>query len=159
MRARASALALALAAGCTASVGSGPELEAAVGELARAGFAFDPDVRFASGRYTSCNGVACADLRVVAERRTVLLAEQAFDNPSRLRASLLEIWERYREPRPGSIPDLARGALRVVRDGPRVGVRDAALLRRAHHSYRGLWEQLPPDRRRELPDPDELDYP
>jgi len=66
--------------------------------------------------------------------------------------------ERYREPRPGSVPDLARGTLRVLRDGGRVGV-DAATLRRAQHGYRQLWEALEPAQRECLDDPDSLPFP
>ena len=89
------------------------------------------------------DGVRCADLTLERGHRTILLADEAFVSDSTLRASLLEIWERYREPRPGSIPDLARGALRVLRDGPRVGVTDPNTLRRARNVYTQLWEQLP----------------
>jgi len=103
--------------------------------------------------------VACANLALIGERRTILLAPEAFSDSSQLRASLLEIWERYRQPQPGSAHDLARGALRLIRDGPRVGVDDLYLLRRAHHIYRGLYEKLPPARRTDLTAPDELTFP
>ena len=99
--------------------------------------------------------MACANLALIAERRTILLAPEAFAGPVQLRATLLEIWERYRQPQPGSLHDLARGALRLIRDGPRVGVDDPFLLRRAHHVYRRLYEQLPPARRTDLPAPED----
>lgn len=165
MRARAAARSLAfglcfcLTASCVSGAPADAELEAALGDLARAGFEFEADVRFAVDRYASCDGIACADLTVMRGRRTVRIAEAAFDSPVRLRASLLEIWERYRQPRPRSTPDLARAAQRVLRDGPRVGVNDPAVLRRAHHRYRRLWQRLPPEQRSGLVDPDALDYP
>jgi hypothetical protein len=102
--------------------------------------------------------VTCADLAVIRERRTILLAPEAVREPALLRAALLEIWERYRTPRPGSVPDLARGSLRVLTDGGRVGV-DARTLRRAHHGYQQLWAALPPAERAGLTDPDALALP
>jgi hypothetical protein len=132
------------------------QIEAALADLRAGSFEFDADVRFRADRYAVCEGLACADLVLTRNRRTIILAEEAFGSPSVLRASLLEIWERYREPRPGSVPDLARGALRVVRDGPRVGVVDPHTLRRARNVYRQLWEQLPRRSLEGLPDPDTL---
>jgi hypothetical protein len=95
---------------------------------------------------------------VIRDRRTILLAPEAVREPPLLRAALLEIWERYKTPRPGSVPDLARGSLRVVTDGARVGV-DAPTLRRAHHGYRQLWAALEPAQRADLADPDGLELP
>jgi hypothetical protein len=108
--------------------------------------------------YRTCEGVACTDLLLVKERRTVAVAPEAMRDPPLLRAALLEMWERYREPRPGSVPDLARGALRVIRDGPRVGV-DPPNLRRAHRSYQKLWQALEPAQREGLDDPNTLPFP
>jgi hypothetical protein len=95
---------------------------------------------------------------VIRERRTILLAQEAVREPPLLRAALLDVWERYRTPRPGSVPDLARGSLRVLTDGGRVGV-DARTLRRAHHGYRQLWAALEPAQRAGLADPDTLVLP
>ncbi len=134
------------------------QVEGARAELAAEGFEFEPDVRFRYHRYAACDGMACADVALIGERRTILLAPEAFESPGRLRATLLEVWERYREPRPGSVRDLARGALRVIRDGHRVGVVEPYILRRAHHSYRQLYNELPNDQREDLPPPDELSY-
>jgi len=154
-------LLLALPLGCAALRTPAPEarIEAALADLVRAGFEFDADVRFRYYRYSVCDGVACADLALIGTRRTIRIAPEAFENPSRLRATLLEIWERYQQPRPGSQPDLARGALRVIQDGPRVGVDDLYTLRRAHHIYRQLYEGLPPESRPGLPEPDTLRFP
>ena len=132
------------------------EIAAAVADLRAAGFEFEPDVRVRAGRYAVCEGLSCGELVIVRERRTILLADGSFDSPSVLRASLLEVWERYREPRPGSVPDLARAALRVIRDGPRVGVTDPNTLRRARYVYTRLWERLPAGEYAELPDPETL---
>ncbi len=135
------------------------QIESALADLAAEGFEFDSDVRFRYHRYAACDGMACADVGLIGERRTILLAPEAFESPGQLRATLLEVWERYREPRPGSVPDLARGALRVIRDGYRVGVRELYILRRAHHVYRQLYLELPGGERADLPDPDELQFP
>lgn len=152
---------LVLALACSALLGPPPEeqISSALADLAAGGFSFEADVRFRANRYGACDGVACADLALIRERRTILLAPDAFDSPAWLRASLLEIWERYRRPRPGSVPDLARGTLRVMRDGPRVGVDDPQLLRLAHRSYRRLYASLPPEKRADLPDPAGLPFP
>ena len=64
-----------------------------------------------------CDGLACADLVVENQRRTILVADGAFQSPSKLRASLLEIWARYQTPRHGNVRDLALGALTVAQDG------------------------------------------
>jgi hypothetical protein len=135
------------------------EIDAALRDLANAGFEFEADVRFLRDRYQVCDGMVCAHLRLIDERRTILIAPEAFHSPSQLRATLLEIWERYREPRRASIRDLARGALRVAQDGRRVGVDDAYTLRRAHHIYRQLHGQLSREDRAGLPDPDALPFP
>jgi hypothetical protein len=135
-----------------------PELLAALRDLGSAGFEFEADVAFRVDPYRYCEGIACADLLVIKERRTIAIAPEAVRDPPLLRAALLEIWERYRQPRPGSLPDLARGALRVVRDGSRVGV-DTRTLRRAQHDYRKLWESLEPPLRAGLEDPDALPFP
>ncbi len=109
---------------------------------------------FVSDRYEVCDGIRCASVVVRDGRRTILLAREAFSSDERLRMSLLEVWERYEQPRPGSVPDLARAALRVLTDGGRVGAGSPANQRRARNVYRGLWESLPEDRRSELPRPE-----
>ncbi|MFQ5696666.1 MAG: hypothetical protein ACE5IL_00075 [Myxococcota bacterium] len=137
----------------------GSELDQALQALAAAGYEFEADVRFRSDRYGVCQGLACADLRVERSRRTITLAPEAFSSDARLRATLLEIWGRYREPRSGSVRDLARSALRVLQEGPRVGIRDVALRRLAHHTYRQLYERLSGAERQGLPDPETLPFP
>ena len=52
--------------------------------------------------------------------------------------------------------DLARAALLVVSDGPRAGVSDPGVLADARFAYRQLWNQLPPEKRAELPAPETL---
>jgi hypothetical protein len=130
-----------------------PSLPEALSDLEAGGFAFEPDLAFRVDPYAVCEGVACADLVLLRGRRTILLAPEAMRSPSTLRATLLEIWERYREPRPGSLRDLARGARRIEQDGPRVGVSDPGVLRRARLTYLQLYEALPPEQRAGLSDP------
>jgi hypothetical protein len=124
--------------------------------LADAGFPFEADVVFRVDPYAVCDGVRCADIRTVRRRRTIGIAPEALESEARLRASLLEVWDRYREPRPGSRHDLARGTLRVIQDGPRAGVHDRQTLRIARLTYRQIWTRLPPGERTDLPDPDTL---
>lgn len=137
----------------------GDPLEAAIADLSAAGFEFAADVRLRSDALQSCDGLACAHLVMERQRRTILLAPEAFESGARLRATLLEIWERYPIPRPPSYRDSARGALRVLQDGPRVGVDDLHLLRRAHHIYRQHYSQLSKSERARLPHPDTLAFP
>ena len=132
------------------------EIAPALADLRAAGFEFAPDVHLRNDHYTVCDGLACADLVVQQGRRTILVADRAFDGPSKLRASLLEIWARYREPRRGNVRDLARAALVVIRDGPRAGVTDPGVLADARFCYRQLYEQLPPEKRTDLPLPGSL---
>jgi hypothetical protein len=152
---------LATSGACNLLPHSGPadQIDAALRDLAKAGFEFEVDVHFQRDRYQVCHDLACAHLRIVNQRRTILIAPEAFESPSQLRAALLEIWERYREPRATSVRDLARGALRVAQDGERVGVEDVYTRRRAHHSYRQLYGQLAPAERADLPNPDDLVFP
>lgn len=155
------ALALPLPLACaTASQGAAPvTIEAALADLDGGGFRFESDVAFARDPYVVCAGITCAELRVRDRRRTILVAPEAFASASRLRASLLDIWGRYQEPRAASGADQARSALRILRDGPRAGVSDRRLLREMHHLYRQLYGGLSEDERGELPSPDELEYP
>ena len=99
-----------------------PELAPALADLRAAGFEFAPDVRLRNDPRAVCDGMSCADLVMENDRRTILVADGAFASPSKLRASLLEIWARYAEPRRGNVRDLAHAALVVIRDGPRAGV-------------------------------------
>jgi hypothetical protein len=133
-----------------------PEIAPALADLEAAGFAFAPDVRLRNDPLAVCDGLACADLVVENERRTILVADGAFASPSKLRASLLEIWARYQTPRHGNVRDLARAALGVVQDGPRAGVSDPGVQADARFAYKQLWERLPPDKRTDLPDPSSL---
>ncbi len=154
MRARAALL----AAGLTACAlfrppDRTPEIPPALADLRAAGFEFAPDVRLRNDPRAVCDGLSCADLVVENERRTILVADGAFASPSKLRASLLEIWARYTEPRRGNVRDLARAALLVIREGPRAGVTDDGVLGDARFAYKQLWQQLPADKRAELPDP------
>ncbi len=131
----------------------------ALEDLAAAGFEFDADVHFMPDQYAVCDDMSCADVLIYKERRTILVAHEAFESPSRIRATLLEIWPRYQNPRPGFLPDLARGALQVVQDGPRVGIEDVYLLRRAQHTYRRLYDGTEADQRDGLVDPNSLPFP
>jgi hypothetical protein len=160
-RALALALGIGLATACVVagSKDAGPRIRQALVDLARAGFEFDADVRFRTDPYAVCAGVSCATLVVLKERRTVLLAQGALDSDAALRASLLDIWERYESPHPDSVCDELRGMLRVVRDGPRVGVDDVDILRRAHHAYRRLYVGMRDSECGDLPQPDELAFP
>ena len=156
----ATAIAAAASTGCLPLISEPPpSVPNALYALADAGFEFEPDVQFRADRHASCDGFACADLVVIQERRTILLARDAFDSCDALRAALLEIWERYRDPQRGSTRDFARGALRVASDGSRVGIEEKAILRAAHHTYRQLFDQLPPAQRVDLPDPDTVSFP
>jgi len=132
------------------------EIPPALSELAAAGFTFPADIRFVHDPMTVCDGITCADLVVIDGRRTIRLANHAFMSPSKLRASLLEIWPRYEMPKRGDLPDLARGAVLIVTDGARAGVSDREVMREARFTYRHLWNQLPPAERKRLPAPDSL---
>ena len=132
------------------------EIEPALADLRSGGFEFAPDVRFVYDPMTVCDGQSCADLVVVANRRTIRLARDAFATPSKLRATLLEIWPRYTMPRHGDIPQLARAAMLVVTDGARAGVTDPEVLREAQFAYRQLRNQATPAERAELPPPESL---
>lgn len=137
------------------------EIEAQVAALARAGFEFEADVGFAYDMLAACDGLACADVRVISHRRTIVVAREAFASRGRLRLTLLEVWERYRTPRAGPARgrDLARGLLRVLRDGERAGIDDRKLLRLAHVHYEKQYARLEGADRRDLPRPGELPYP
>jgi hypothetical protein len=135
------------------------EIPPALADLAKAGFTFDADVRFVHEPIAVCDGLTCADIVVIDERRTIRLATGAFANPSRLRATLLEIWPRYQKPRRSDLHALAGAALLVVNDGPRAGVRDAEIMSQARFYYRQLWNRLPPDERAGLPAPETLATP
>jgi len=134
----------------------GAEIQPALADLTRAGFEFAPDVRFVHDPMTVCDGITCADLVIVAERRTIRLASNAFTSPSKLRASLLEIWPRYTMPKRGNVPDLARAALLVASEGSRAGISDPEVLREARFAYRQLWNQATPAERADLPKPESL---
>jgi hypothetical protein len=150
-----------LFAGCA---GLGPPdpraaIDAALADLAAADFRFEPDVAFAEDRFVVCEGVSCSELKTVHGRRTVLIAREVFQSPSRLRATLLDMWGRYQQPRAPSTADQARSALRILQDGPRAGIDDTQLLRDTHHTYRQLYNSMKPAQRAELPRPDDLAYP
>jgi hypothetical protein len=132
------------------------EIPPALADLDRAGFTFAADVRFVHDPMTVCDGLTCADIVVIADRRTIRLANGAFTSPSRLRATLLEIWPRYPKPRRSDVAGLARAALLVVTDGPRAGVTDPEVVSSARFYYRQLWNQTPPAERAGLPAPDAL---
>ncbi len=133
-----------------------PEIQPALADLSRAGYVFAADLAFVHDPMTVCDGITCADLVVIADRRTIRLANNAFTSPSKLRASLLEIWPRYTRPRRGDVPGMARAALLIVTDGPRAGVTDVEVLREARFAYRQLWNQATPLERANLPAPDSL---
>jgi hypothetical protein len=132
------------------------QIPPALADLGKAGFTFAADVRFAHDPMTVCDGLTCADIVVIEDRRTIRLANGAFASPSRLRATLLEIWPRYQKPRRSDVSGLARAALLVVNDGPRAGVTDPEVMSQARFFYRQLWNQLPPAERATLPAPDAL---
>jgi hypothetical protein len=152
-------LALALSSCSWLSIDPQAQIEAELQVLAEAGFAFEADVHFAREPYAMCVRISCAEISWRRTRRVIEIAPEAFETQQQLRCTLLEVWDRYRTPRTGHIPDLARGALRVIQDGPRVGITDRYLLREAFRAYRFYWEQLEPERRGELPSPDDLPYP
>lgn len=154
--------AVLLGAVCSCALtGPEPRLQIldAVETLSRAEFRFEPDVAFARDAAAVCLDLSCAEVLVRRNRRTIVIAPEAFDTPDRLRATLLEVWHRYREPRPQSVRDRAGAALRVLLDGPAVGVRDRYLLREAFRVYRMRFEELSPAERQGLRDPDTLVYP
>jgi hypothetical protein len=157
MRALATLLCVGLAA-CAAfrPPDRSSEIPPALRDLRAAGFPFAPDVAFRNDHYAVCEGMACADLAVEANRRTILVADAAFASPSKLRASLLEIWSRYEMPRRGNARDLARAALLVVQEGRRAGVSDADVLEDARFFYGKLYDDLSDVQRRDLPDPRSL---
>jgi hypothetical protein len=132
------------------------EIPPALADLGRAGFRFDADVRFVYEPVSVCDGLTCADLVVIDDRRTIRLAKPAFTSPSRLRATLLEIWPRYQKPRRSDVSDLAHAALLVVTDGARAGVTDPEVVSGARFYYRQLWNRMPPASRADLPAPDAL---
>lgn len=135
------------------------EIEPALADLRRAGFEFAPDVRFVHDPIAVCDGIRCADLVVVSERRTIRLATTAFASRSKLRASLLEIWPRYTMPRRADAAALARSAWLVASDGPRAGVSDPEVLAEVRFAYRQLWGQATPEERASLPSPESLPMP
>ncbi len=141
------------------SLNATSRVRAAVAALEAAGFPFDADIRFRIDPHAVCQGIACAEVVVISDRRTILLAPESLRSDSVLRATLLEIWERYREPRPGAQRDLARGTLRIVRDGPTVGVEDERVLGRARLEYGQLYGTLSRQEREGLPDPDGIALP
>jgi hypothetical protein len=161
-RTRSAAILLGVALAACASfrrADRNAEVQPALADLRRAGFEFEADVRFVHEPMTVCDGITCADLVLVADRRTIRLANGAFTSPSKLRATLLEIWPRYALPRRSDVPDLARAALLVVTDGTRAGVTDPEVLRSARFAYRQLWNQTPQAVRASLPAPEALPAP
>ena len=128
----------------------------ALADLEKGGFRFSADVRFAPDMFAVCDGIACADVVLVENRRTIRLADAAFQSPSKLRATLLEIWPRYELPRRANARELAQSALLVVREGPRAGVTDAETLADARFAYRRLYDQLAAAQRKDLPTPESL---
>jgi hypothetical protein len=157
--ARPAAILLGVALAACASFGRpdrNAEIPPALADLARAGFEFDADVRFVHDPMTVCDGLTCSDLVLIDDRRTIRLANGAFTSPSRLRATLLEIWPRYAKPRRSDVVGLARAALLVVTDGPRAGISDPEVMSSARFYYRQLWNLTPPATRANLPAPDTL---
>ena len=132
------------------------ELPPAIADLRAAGFEFAPDVRLRNDAHAVCDGMSCADLVIEKDTRTILVADGAFESPSKLRASLLEIWARYKEPRRGNVRDLARGALLVIQKGPSAGVTDPGVIGDARYVYKQLWDRLPDSQRADLPAPSSL---
>ena len=155
------ALALALSLACATGA---PErapitIEAARADLARAHFYFESDIAFERDPYVVCIDLSCAELRVRDRRRTILLAPEAFESASLLRASLLDIWGRYKNPGVPTPYQRAQSALRILKSGSEVGVTDRSLLRATHHRYGQLYLLLEPEQQGELPRPDDLAYP
>lgn len=153
-------LAVGLALACFAGSPAPPREPAipdALEDLRAAGFEFEADVRFRVDPYAVCEALACAEVEVIAGRRTILVAPDALRSAAALRATLLEVWERYREPRRGSTRDLARGAHRVAQDGARAGVDDPRLIAHARRVYEQLYRSLRAEERAGLPDPHALD--
>jgi hypothetical protein len=145
------------ASGCLgADLRERSRIHAALADLQRADREFEADVRFARNPNGVCDGLACARVAVIGGHRTIQLAPGAFKSDAKLRASLLEIWERYRQPRTGSTRDLARGALRIVTDGPSAGVDDAELVTQARRVYRRHYQTLSRSERKGLPAPETL---
>jgi hypothetical protein len=132
------------------------EIAAALADLEHGGFRFSADVRFAPDRYAVCDGIACADVVIVDNRRTIRLAHGAFQSPSKLRASLLDVWPRYELPRRANARELAESALLVVREGGKAGVDDPEILADARFAYRRLYEHLDAADRAGLPAPETL---
>jgi len=132
------------------------ELAPAIADLKAAGFEFAPDVRLRNDAHAVCDGMTCADLVIEKDTRTILVADGAFASPSKLRASLLEIWARYKEPRRGNVRDLARGALLVVQKGASAGVTDPGVIADARYVYKQLWDRLSEAQRTDLPPPASL---
>lgn len=159
LRARSAAILVGVVlAGCALvrPVDRSLEIEAALGDLRRAGFEFAPDVRFVHDPIAVCDGIRCADLVVVSDRRTIRLATTAFASRSKLCASLLEIWPRYTMPRRADAAALARSAWLVASEGQRAGVDDPEVLGEARFAYRQLWHQATPAERASLPSPESL---
>ena len=145
--------------GCALGVPDrGPEIQAALRDLKGGGFEFDADLAYRIDRYVVCDGLSCTELRVIRGRRTILISPETFETPGRLRASLLDIWGRYKKPRTPTTADQARSALRIVSHGADVGI-DRRLRQHTHHSYRQLYTQLSPKEREPFPPPDDLVYP
>ena len=74
-------IALAAGAGCvrSPSAGPAPALVEALAELGAAGFEFEADVRFRRDPMSICDGLACAELVLERQRRTIRLAPEAFE--------------------------------------------------------------------------------